>query len=547
MSGTNPFRRKDSTKQLSTERNANPTNSAVIRPATYVPSIDTNVPKTPKSKIGKTVRIISPHSATPDPEHESPVTNAPPLRSLSPAPELISREHALDDDVDDPFRSGLDQEAINSGPEESLPDSVLHVKNNTENYSRSSSNPFKKTIPTVGQVGVNAPTQLQATNAQKPQYGVEEFKTLLLTGEKTLPPNNSTAAPAVSFPNQLLGADTSSNTDTSSISRVSLFDATLKQQSESPRTSQEISPSDDESHISAAASPMKAAGAKPSAPRHRHGKLVKASAPETVPFEDSAFSPTDIDLSSAYSQDQLMLDTSRSRHNALGSVVVSAESDTTSQGPSQKEAGQAQRDPLSHKKSPPAPPPSRRHGQPRPSSFVPEAARSLPITEESRSEAEEESQSPVSNLGKPRPPPPRRARSVRHDSSSSIPTTGSFTPLSDQSTPTRAPLQTPPTRSPSIAATQKPAHPSPQSSSPSMPPPPPPRRRGSSLSNYTPSRLSGDYRNLLSQRPRGDSGSSSISQLQMPPPESTSDKKDVLADLSALQREVDELRGKINR
>ena len=51
----------------------------------------------------------------------------------------------------------------------------------------------------------------------------------------------------------------------------------------------------------------------------------------------------------------------------------------------------------------------------------------------------------------------------------------------------------------------------------------------------------------MSQRSRGDSGASSISQLQMPPAESIAEKNDVLADLSALQREVDELRGKMGR
>ena len=78
-----------------------------------------------------------------------------------------------------------------------------------------------------------------------------------------------------------------------------------------------------------------------------------------------------------------------------------------------------------------------------------------------------------------------------------------------------------------------------------MPPPPPPRRRGSSQSSHTLSRLNGDYRISVGQRPRGDSGASSISQLQMTPIESSAEKKDVLADLSALQREVDELRGKM--
>lgn len=77
---------------------------------------------------------------------------------------------------------------------------------------------------------------------------------------------------------------------------------------------------------------------------------------------------------------------------------------------------------------------------------------------------------------------------------------------------------------------------------PPPPPPPPPRRRGSSQSSYTPSRLSGHY----SERLRSDSGASSISHLAMTPLGSSgAEKKDVMADLSALQRDVDELRGKL--
>ena len=51
------------------------------------------------------------------------------------------------------------------------------------------------------------------------------------------------------------------------------------------------------------------------------------------------------------------------------------------------------------------------------------------------------------------------------------------------------------------------------------------------------------------ERLRSDSGASSISQLPMTNLESNSEQKmepkDVIADLAALQREVDELRGKI--
>ena len=53
----------------------------------------------------------------------------------------------------------------------------------------------------------------------------------------------------------------------------------------------------------------------------------------------------------------------------------------------------------------------------------------------------------------------------------------------------------------------------------------------------------------MQERLRSDSGASSISQLAMTNNEPSADQKleqkDVLADLTALQREVDELRGKI--
>ena len=201
------------------------------------------------------------------------------------------------------------------------------------------------------------------------------------------------------------------------------------------------------------------------------------------------------------------------------------------------------------KRSPPPPPLSRRHSQLRAKYLASNPERSTPITEEVAAESVSTSQTPpIAGSKAPPPPPPRRAGLVRGHSSTSISTGASSTPTSDQSSShdvsTRSVKPRPPVpvnRSPSVSSVKRPIQAESMPVSSPIAPPPPPRRRNSSQSSYTPSQLSGHY----AERIRSDSGASSISHLAMTPVSPSGEgKKDVMADLSALQREVDELRGK---
>lgn len=428
-------------------------------------------------------------------------------------------------------------------------------------------NPFKKTLASLGTESrsnrTSPDSEGRSVDAEpkttRPHYDVDGFKRLLLTGEKSVSGANAAVPPPISFQSPAHVGDSSSNTDASSISRQSIFEPVSGPLEESPRTSHESIPSDDERQRLVGSIPTASETIKPSATRHRHGKLVKSNAPQTVSFEDptlsfpdcaiSAIAPVDRSTSGGPSDvDKPLppLPAPRSYQPSTQNHIASTDNDM--QG-SYYEPEDAPSSNTAPKRSPPTPPPSRRHSQLRAKPFASSPERSTPITEEAWMGSVPLSQSPpTTNLKAPPPPPPRRAGIVRGNSfsSSSMPTGTSFTPISDRTNPTdfstRSSKPRPPiNRSPSVSSVKRPNQTQSIPGSPSVAPPPPPRRRGSSQSSYTPSRLSGHYTGRL----RTDSSASSISHLAMTPARSSSaENKDVMADLSALQREVDELRGK---
>lgn len=100
------------------------------------------------------------------------------------------------------------------------------------------------------------------------------------------PPPQS--APSSNPPSQTPTAfESSSSTDTSSVSRHSIFEAAQELHPESPRTSYDMAASDDEQVSLVGGETVKKEKKKPPpTPRHRHGKLVKDRTPQTVSFED---------------------------------------------------------------------------------------------------------------------------------------------------------------------------------------------------------------------------------------------------------------------
>lgn len=434
-------------------------------------------------------------------------------------------------------------------------------------------NPFKKTLASLGTESRSDPTSLGSeghsaeaeSRSTRPHYDVDDFKKLLLTGEKSVSGANVAVPPPVSFQSPAHVGDSSSNTDASSISRQSIFESVSGPLQESPRTSHESIPSDDERQRLVGSMTTNSERIKPSTPRHRHGKLVKPNAPQTVSFEDPTLSFSDSTMSAMSPVDRSMPGTPGDVDKPLPPLPPPPSTRPLTQSPIES-TDNDMRDsyfgsedaPVSttaQKRSPPAPPLSRRHSQLRAKPFTSSPERSTPITEEAWTVPVLLSRSPPTASSKaPPPPPPRRAGLVRENSSSSVSTSTSLPPMSDQSNAadvsTRSAKARPPVphnRNPSASSVKRPNQTqyipgSPSMAPPPPPPPPPPRRRGSSQSSYTPSRLSGHY----SERLRSDSGASSISHLAMTPLGSSgAEKKDVMADLSALQRDVDELRGKL--
>ena len=368
----------------------------------------------------------------------------------------------------------------------------------------------------------SVPGFLGSHTTQRPQYDVDSFKELLLTGEKPRGSEHG-AAPAVSFAGRPVPSNVLSPISSPPQGHA-LASSTLDPHTDFRKGSHpEAIPSDEQpGRINQMASST--GKIKPSAPEHRHGKFVRSNNPLAVPAD-----ATESILSVVEPQSYAQISQTPSA-KPLSQEVDSATRDQKASFGGTKSV---------QKKAAPVPPPSRRQ---KPVSSILETHRTNQLAQ-SEIAVNTSQPSPPANTRPPPPPARRRTGSFRQDSSSSIPTMASFTNSS----------ATPPSSSPSMVAAKNAYATSSLAGSPSTAPPlPPPRRRGSSQSSYTPSRLSGDYRGMMSQRPRGDSGASSISQLQMPPSESVgvdskAEKKDVLADLSALQREVDELRQKVSQ
>lgn len=225
-------------------------------------------------KIVKKVRVQSPPPSPP--EDAIPVTRFPAPERLdsNDDSESASGSSIEDDGAEDPFNVVATDPDSKLNPEPALP--------------QIPSNPFARTLQDIeGGGGVEDANAIgAATGASKASLDVDSFKRLLLTGYATLPtPPNPAPAPSEStrsHPGMAHGPGTlpdgASTTDTSSISKQSVFDAPQ----ETPRTSHEISESEaSEEHKgllpSSPLAPIPSASArkKPPPPSSRHGKLIK--------------------------------------------------------------------------------------------------------------------------------------------------------------------------------------------------------------------------------------------------------------------------------
>ena len=432
--------------------------------------------------------------------------------------------------------------------------------------TRSNANCTPSDIP--GELSSNSPYKSDGGENQnaarpenippKPHLDVDAFKRLLLTGEKRNPDPNIPSTPPIHVHAQQNFADNSSNTDTSSISRHSIFEPLPEIQADmTPRTSHEVS-DDDRLRL------VGAERTKPPARTPLDGKPVKGTSntPQTVSFTDPTFSMLDTAAGS----------TRPARHSPPKLFRVATDlNKPLPPSPATALTDHKQRvaDLLDHtdheepvspawqtitaqlKRAPPPPPLPRRQSQRRTLEKSSSLGASKAVAGEILGESKSQIQStPNDDLKSPPPPPPPRRR-TGFSTGQASPTNqlaGSTIPISDMASaahksPTFSPAL-PPSRSPPPSSIKRPTRVFTSPGSGTMPPPPPPRRRGSSQSSFSAPRLSGEIGRTSTERYRSDSGASSSQLNPAEVAETPFAEKDIIADLSALQREVDELRGK---
>jgi hypothetical protein len=417
-------------------------------------------------------------------------------------------------------------------------------------------NPFARTLASSdAHLGLQRATAEERGNERPaggaPKMNVDMFKNLLLTG-------SASPSPPVTQPTQpQRPQDSSNSTDTSSVSRQSLFDPTHGLQMESPRTSfdQQSIPDEDE-HDNEHASLMGPSLSRPEAegppppPKHRHGKALGPKGPQTVSFADFNESiptgwrqpsgPQTPPVNSAL-QSILRPSTPRSPSSDLNKPLppppeVLAVPELSTGKTIAQQFATPQVDTAQPKKTPPPPPPaSRRQAQ---AQSQPRSRSSSNLTQNSVQE-EDESPKPTAKAVPP-PPPSRRSYIPPAQGSPAIetpPTTEPSSPMSESK-----PMPPPPRRNLSKSSSSHirsssnaSGHSIQRHESGGAAPPAPPPRRGAARESKT---------RRPSEHSLG-SDTSSLRQVEGATPDVAPPKepqRDIMADLAALQAEVDALR-----
>jgi hypothetical protein len=429
-------------------------------------------------------------------------------------------------------------------------------------------NPFQKTLKTMERsesvASVATPTA-NTTSTGRALMDVNSFKKLLMTGIAGASSSTLSSIPQAQAIHHGLG-DGGSSTDTSSISRQSIFEPVQEAHLESPRTSHEVSEPDDERRRLTTEFQVSSTSArkKPPPPSSRHGKLIK------VELRDDPTTNASESLSSGPGISQQYFGSSGSSPSRSQTDLnkplppaPSASHESDRESVFDREAAGKTPEPLSpsasiRRKTPPAPPLARRHSQ-----LVSDSKLTRGDTGRLSPKAEEDSASvtgiepnrPRSDSARAPPPPPsRRPGSIRGSSHHlPLPSPSTSTDFERPISKSGAGPPPPPTRVSSQRKSRSDRPPSISSMDISntrasvIPPPPPPhRQRGSSGTSTDSSVLSlglavsGEHPRRSIDGTRRDSAASSVSRLERI--ETDSGEQDILADLSALQREIDALR-----
>ena len=563
FASSNPFRRKTPTAVADPPFSLTPSQAPIPPSALSFTGSSPSIlePEKLRTKAPKKVRVQSPPPSSPE---ETSIPQKPPTpipRSNDPLPP-----------ADDPFDNDTDSSDLSDDDSNTV----------TSNYVPA--NPFQKTLATMehteGAQGSVSTDDAGVSKAGKPSMDVDAFKRLLMTGSTggtneysgafvnnapTVPSAANSQPPTNATPHSV---NDGTSTDTSSVSKQSLFEPIQENHPESPRTSHEVSDPDDERRPYSADGQSKSSRPKPPPPSHKHGKLIKIELRDenqTSGLESPALLGAKKSEQSLYSRSSVQSNPSltdlnkplppppppRASHEADRESIFDVES--AGKTPEPPSPGASVK-----RKTPPAPPLSRRHSQLVSDSklIATQSGRLSPNFEEPLSFEDDAS----SNMFKgPPPPPSRRPASIRSSYSYDLAITSPpiISPGSDISVKSPPPVP-PPTRMASKRVSGRP--PSVHSMDISgkrlsavHPPPPPPRQRASSrtsmeapaLSSPAPSRASGEYlRKSMEEKRRGSHASqpdsSGYGETENTPPVGPNN---ILADLAALQREVDALRG----
>ncbi|KAK0725359.1 hypothetical protein B0H67DRAFT_641793 [Lasiosphaeris hirsuta] len=689
LSSNNPFRRKGpgpSAPPLSTAPEFPYQGTAVSSPSVPISTLSSSTqfreqlqvlprPANPppatsfqKPKVVKKVRVQSPPPSSPEsagvPDHYS--------RGGRDDDESSSSDDDDDERLDPfninpPARTAIDEDVEDSDDELSPPPppTLLH---------RVPPNPFQKTLQDLEQGAAQTEQNSASLPGVRGTLDVNAFRRLLLTGQSgglgvsqmatptpTLAPAPASAPPAVHL--TIPPGDGASTTDTSSISRQSIFDATYPPVQDTPRTSHEISEpeADDDRHGLIGSSRPKAQTPttlrkKPPPPSSRHGKLIKvelkskdSSLPDVGarPTSSSSLSsqtgraPTSPLASPSAQENSPPLEINKplppapqqapiwDEHDSIfdreaagkvpePEIEASAETLPIPRPPTPPNASHSTTNTVASSpasKKPPPPPRRQPHGHARSdskSSMVaghppPSTSFGEDVEAQLRRSSQDSTRSRSSslrvNLQAPAPPPPRRpSHAPRGSNSFTSPSAVSFSSMlsnsSDRSPSDAAELSPLPKQAPTQAVTVEPAATAPVIASPDVPtpppihpaharllPPPPPPARNASTRTKRPTGVS----SLDATSRRSNRGKETAPLAPPPPPppsrqrgsskgsldgtgrkesmdgarilgigealaeepgpvigqsaEDASAAKDILADLTALQREVDVLRG----
>jgi hypothetical protein len=529
LPSSNPFRRKGPPIATSAapESPASTVNHITYLQADVRPgSADLENIDAPK-KITKKVRVQSPPPLSPSiPDSTSTIGEETYSISAKP-PTPIPR----DDDPFDSTTSDTSEDEEVQGP------------------SKAPANPFSKTLEMMEhpERGGQAAASANITGPGRASMDVEAFKRLLMTGDSGMgTPTGQSASQA--HITHALGGDGSS-TDTSSVSRQSIFEPVQEAHPESPRTSHEISEPEDERRGLTTELHSSTLGRKaPPPPSSRHGKLIKVELRDDPQIVQSPPTPNSITSPTYFnSSPRSMTDPNRSLtdlNKPLPPAPNRASHDSDRESVFDKEAAGKTPEPPSpsssiRKKSAPAPPITRRHSQlvHRSKLTQNDAGRLSPKAEEETNTPAKKENRPRSDSARAPPPPPVRRPAVRGSSHH-----GQLT------SPSTISLPAPPPSRGSSRAGRPPSVLSVDLSNDkrsSMAPPPPPPRHGRRISFDAQSpgesrRTSGEHPRRSIESARRGSASSSIREEENLG--SSVGRPDIMADLSALQREIDALR-----